>query len=121
MNGEPMAAPVGFTAAANSVGASGSIAAAAAAAEKVVEQVMKVEPMVAGIAGMFVPGVSLVQPWIIMLAPFLERALMDIANNNNGDVLAAFMELMQHITAGQPNSNALTSPVSGSTSGMGSG
>src|ERR1700722_11978805 len=88
--------------AATSVGAMGSMAAAAATAEKVVEATMKVEPMVAGIAGMFVPGLSLVQPWIVMAAPFLERALTDIANNNGGDVLGAFMELLQHVSAGQP-------------------
>jgi hypothetical protein len=93
--------------AASSMAASGSIAAAAATAEKVVESVMKVEPMVAGIAGMFVPGLSLVQPWIVMAAPFLERALNDIAANNGGDILSAFMELMQHVSKGQPNSGAL--------------
>lgn len=91
----------------NSVGAMGSVASAAAAAEKVVESVMKVEPMIAGIAGMFVPGMSMVQPWIVMLAPFLERALNDLATNNNGDVLAAFLELVQHVTKGQPNASPL--------------
>lgn len=98
--------------ASNSVAASGSIAAAAATAEKVVEQVMKVEPMVAGIAGMFVPGMSLVQPWIVMAAPFLERALTDIANGNGGDILGAFMELLQHISSGQPNSKSLSADPS---------
>jgi hypothetical protein len=102
------AAAVGLTAAAGSVAAAGSIAAAAATAEKVVEGVMKVEPMVAGIAGMFVPGLSLVQPWIVMAAPFLERALTDLSNNNGGDVLSAFMELLQHVTQGQPNSPVLS-------------
>lgn len=97
----------GTVGAANTVGAIGSIQAAAAAADKVVRDVMKVEPMVAGIAGMFVPGVAVVQPWIIMAAPYLERALNDIATNNGGDVLNAFMELMQHISAGQPNMAAL--------------
>lgn len=95
------------TSAINTIGASGSIQAAAAAAEKVVTDIMKVEPMVAGIAGMFVPGVAVVQPWIIMAAPYLERALNDIATNNGGDVLTAFMELMQHISAGQPNAMPL--------------
>jgi hypothetical protein len=98
---------VGIMAATGSVAAAGSIAAAAATAEKVVEQVMRVEPMVAGIAGMFVPGLSLVQPWIVMAAPFLERALTDIAANNGGDVLSAFMELLQHVSSGQPNSPVL--------------
>jgi len=103
---------VGIVAATSSPAAAGSIPAAAAAAEKVVEQVMRVEPMVAGIAGMFVPGLSLVQPWIVMAAPFLERALTDIANSNGGDVLSAFMELMQHVSGGQPNSVVLSPPTS---------
>lgn len=96
--------------AANSVAAVGSIAAAAATAERVVEGAMKVEPMVVGIAGMFVPGLSLVQPWIVMIAPFLERALTDIANENGGDVLTAFLALVQHISANQPNAGALADP-----------
>lgn len=111
-------------AATNSVGASGSIAAAAATAEKVVESIMKVEPMVAGIAGMFVPGLSVVQPWIVMAAPFLERALNDIAASNGGDVLTAFMELMQHISAGKPNAASLAPSMDESTpsaSNVGSG
>jgi hypothetical protein len=86
----------------------GSIAAAAATAEKVVDNVMKVEPTIAGIAGMFVPGMAVVQPWIVMLAPFLERALTDISNQNGGDILAAFLELVQHVSPNQPNASALT-------------
>lgn len=88
----------------------------AGAAEEVVKSVMRVEPMIAGIAGMFVPGLSLVQPWIIMLAPYLERALDDIAKGNNGDVLGAFMELIQHLSSGQPNSSVLSAAPMGSAS-----
>jgi hypothetical protein len=111
LQSDPPAVPPAVAAAgaaASSIGAMGSMAAAAAAAEKVVEATMKVEPMVAGIAGMFVPGMSLVQPWIVMAAPFLERALTDISNQNGGDVLTAFMQLMQHISAGQPNAAVLS-------------
>lgn len=97
--------------AATSVGAMGSVAAAAAKAESVIENVMKVEPTVAGIAGMFVPGMALVQPWIVMAAPFLERALNDIATSNGGDVLTAFLSLIQHISAGQPNAVVLAPPT----------
>jgi hypothetical protein len=88
----------------------GGIAGAAAAAESVVEGVMKVEPMVAGIAGMFVPQIALVQPWILMIAPYLERALKDIANGHNGDALSGMLELIQHISKGQPNSQVLAAP-----------
>jgi hypothetical protein len=97
--------------------AAAGLASAAGAAESVVENVMKVEPMVAGIAGMFVPQVALIQPWIVMAAPYLERALKDLQNNNGGDVLNAFIELMQHVSKGQPTSTVL----SGDASQQGSG
>lgn len=99
----------------------GTIAGAAATAEKVVEQVMKVEPMVANIAGMFVPGVAMVQPWIVLAAPYLERALTDISTSNGGDVLGAIVELLQHVSKGAPNSIALTAPNTASASTQGSG
>jgi hypothetical protein len=98
----------------------GTIAGAAAAAEKVVENVMKVEPTVAGVAGMFVPGMAMVQPWIVLVAPYLERALTDISTSNGGDVLGAVVELLQHVSKGGPNSPVLSAPTA-STSTQGSG
>jgi hypothetical protein len=95
----------------------GTMAGAAVAAEKVVEGVMKVEPIVAS-GLMFVPGaapvIALVQPFVVMAAPFLERALTDISGSNGGDMLNAFIELMQHISKGQPNSPILSSPAASS-------
>ncbi len=91
--------------------AAGSIAGAAAAAEQVVENVMKVEPMIAGIAGMFVPQIALVQPWILMVAPYLERALKDVSAGSNGDALTGILELIQHVSKGQPNSPILSAPT----------
>lgn len=91
------------------------VSGAAAAAEKAVENVMKVEPYAASVAGMFVPGaapiVAAVQPWILMVAPYLERALTDIAQGNGGDILNAIPELLQHVSKGQPNSSVLTPAV----------
>lgn len=88
-----------------------SVTGIADTAEKAVESVMKVEPMIAGAVGMFVPGaapiVAMVQPWIVLAAPYLERALTDIGASNGGDVLNAFLELMQHVSRGQPNSPVL--------------
>lgn len=89
-----------------------SIADMAASAEKVVETVMKVEPTVAGVAGMFVPGLSMVQPWVVLAAPYLERALNDISTSNGGDVLGAIVELLQHVSKGGPNSPILSAPAS---------
>jgi len=90
----------------------GTLAGAAVAAEKATEAVMKVEPMIATGVGMFVPGaapiLAMVQPWIVLAAPYLERALLDIANGHNGDVLASFLELMQHVSKGGPNSAILS-------------
>lgn len=91
-------------------------AGAAAVAEKAIEAVMKVEPMIASGVGMFVPGaapiVASVQPWIVLAAPYLERALDDIAKGNSGDVLGAFIDLMQHISKGSPNAQVLAPDAS---------
>lgn len=88
---------------------------AASTAEQVVENVMKVEPTVASMAGMFVPGaapiVAMVQPWIVFAAPYLERALNDVAAGNGGDVMSGVIEVLQHISKGQPNSPALSAPT----------
>lgn len=87
---------------------------AAAVAEDAIKAVMKVEPMIATGVGMFVPGaapiLAMVQPWLVLAAPYLERALDDVAKGNNGDVLGAFLDLMQHISKGQPNSPILSMP-----------
>lgn len=84
----------------------------AANVEKGIEAAMKIEPTVASMAGMFVPGaapiVAMVQPWIVFAAPYLERALNDVASNNGGDVMSAVIEVLQHVTKGMPNSSALT-------------
>lgn len=84
-----------------------TISGVAGKAEAIVEDVMKVEPTIA----MFVPGSSVWQPFIIMAAPFIERALTDIANQNGGDILSAVIELLQHVTPAQPNSTALSAAV----------
>ncbi len=81
-------------------------------ADTIIKDVMKVEPSVISAVGMFVPGAApiaaMVQPAILMAVPFLERALEDIVAGNNGDVFQSVIQLIQHITAGQPNSPILT-------------
>ena len=90
-------------------------------ADTIIKDVMKVEPAVISAVGMFVPGAApiaaMVQPAILMAVPFLERALEDIVAGNNGDVFQSVIQLIQHITAGQPNSPILgqTKPVIGIT------
>jgi len=92
----------------------------AGVAEDAIKTVMKVEPMVAGLAGMFVPGLFMVQPWIVMLAPYLEKALEDVKTGNNGDVLKSILDIAQHVSKGLPNSPALT-PATQDPSAQGSG
>jgi len=88
------------------------IAEAAGEAEKIVEAVARVEPTMASIASMFVPGaapiVMTVQPMIAMAVPFVEKALNDIAAGHGGDALSSFAELIGHLSKGLPNSSALT-------------
>ena len=97
------------------------IASVAKTAETVVEDVLKVEPTIATIAGMFIPGaspvVAVVQPAVLAAAPFVENALNAIAAGNGGAALSAFIELLQHITPGKPNSATLTPSASAQGSG----
>lgn len=83
----------------------------AATAEKVVEEVAKIEPTIATVSAMFVPGaapvVAMVQPAVLLAIPYVERALNDIASSNGGDLMNALIELLQHVTSGQPNSAVL--------------
>jgi hypothetical protein len=97
----------------------GTASSIAATAETVVEGIMKVEPTVATIASMFVPGaapiVAMIQPEVMLAAPFIENALKSLAAGNNGDVLSAFIQLLQHLTPGQANSPILAAPPMAST------
>src|SRR5713226_4015537 len=88
-------------------------------AEKVVEGVMKVEPTIATIVGMFVPGaapiMAVVQPAVLAAAPFVEKALNDLAAGNNGDLMESFIQLLQHFSPILPRSPILaaTKPTIG--------
>lgn len=98
------------------------IAGAAGAAEKVIADVMKIEPMIATGISMLVPGaapiVATVQPMIVMAAPFIERALDSITRQNGGDAFAALLDLLNHISPGRPNSTVLAPQFQSSSSGM---
>jgi len=88
------------------------MASAMTTAENVVEQVMKIEPTVATIAGMFIPGaapvVATVQPIVLLAAPYIEEALKNISAGNGGNALASVAELLAHLTKGMPNSPVLS-------------
>lgn len=82
-------------------------------AEKVVEAVVKIEPFVSTMA-MFVPGaqpiMAVVHPAVVMAAPYIEKALHELAAGHNGDAFTAFIELLRHVSKGQPNSPMLGTP-----------
>lgn len=82
----------------------------AAQAANILDQVMTVEPMIAGIAGVFVPGIGLVQPEVMALAPLVEKALRAVAAGNNADMAGAVIEVAKHLLPGMPNSPILSSP-----------
>lgn len=95
-----------------------TVAEVAATAEKVVEGFMKVEPIVMTVSS-FVPGaapiMAFVHPAVVAAAPFIEQALNDLATGNNGNAFTAMIQLIQHLTAGQPNSPILSpAPAAGS-------
>lgn len=80
--------------------------------EQVLEQVMQVEPMIAGMVGVFVPGVGMIQPEVLALAPMVETALKAVAAGNNGDMISAVAEVAKHLLPGLPNSSVLSPPAS---------
>jgi len=83
------------------------IKAIAGQAEQVLEQVMQVEPTIAGIVGMFVPGIGIVQPEVLALAPILETALKAVAAGNNISLVDAAAQVAKHLLPGLPNSPIL--------------
>jgi hypothetical protein len=92
------------------------IAGAAATADAVVKDLQKYEPLVAGAASFIIPGgqpfVALAQPMIATGLMYLDRALADIATDNGGDIGAGFIELINHLMKGGPNSPTLSSGTS---------
>ena len=87
----------------------------AAAAEKVVESIARVEgPILTGV-GMFVPGAApitaILSNVLPLLIPDIEKALTDIATGNNGDIFDTLLEFVNHIRTGKPNSPVLSTGV----------
>lgn len=83
-----------------------------------------VEPTVAGAISMFVPAASpiiaVIQPFMPAIMAFAARGIHDISTSNGGDVPAAIIEFIQHVTKGQPNSatlNGLKPPMPPAASG----
>ena len=104
----------------------------ATAIEKSVEGFMKIEPTIATVASMFVPGaapvVAMVQPEILIAIPFVEQALRNIAAGQNMSGASAIFELIKHLMPGESNAPALSpSPavqsatITGDPSTQGSG
>lgn len=95
--------------------------AVAAEVQKALVEFSKVEPWIATVLPMVVPAAAPVMPIVNEFAPLIlaaaARALGDIATNNGGDIPAAVIEFLQHITKGQPNSPILSAPSGGITAG----
>lgn len=83
---------------------------AAGQAATVLEQVMEVEPEIAGIVGIFLPQIGLIQPEVLALAPILERALRAVSGGNGGDMMSAVTEVAKHLLPGLANSPILSAP-----------
>lgn len=79
-----------------------------AQAEKILEQIMAVEPEIAAVVGVFVPGIGVVQPWILALAPAMENAMKAIMTGDNVSMVDALATLAKHVLPGLPNSPVLT-------------
>jgi hypothetical protein len=83
----------------------------AGTAEVVVQKIEEFEPTAATMASMFIPDaapiVAMVQPWAPLVLGFAERALDDIAKGNGGDLPAAMIDFLNHVSAGKPNASAL--------------
>ena len=98
-------------------------------AGKAITDFAKVEPLLMTIIGMLVPGAApiaaAIQPFAPVVLAFAARALTDIAQNNGGDVSAALVELLRHLSKDQPNSPTLSGglgyPSSEDPSAQGSG
>lgn len=96
---------------------------AAAAAEKVVESIARVEgPVLTGV-GMFVPGAApitaILSNVLPLIIPDIEKALTDIAAGNDGDIFDTLLEFVNHIRTGKPNSPILTPQADASAMGSG--
>lgn len=78
----------------------------------IIAEIAKFEPWVSKIIPIIAPQAAGVVPLIDAFAPIIlataARALGDIANGNNGDLLSAMIELFQHLDKNQPNSSVLS-------------
>lgn len=92
--------------------ATGGLASAAEAAEKVVETIAKVEgPILTGVS-IFVPGAAAItvplETILPLILPDIEKALNDIAQGNYGDIFSVLSEFVSHISKGRANSPVLS-------------
>lgn len=87
-----------------------TIESVAGTADNIVKEIAKVEPMIAA-GAQFIPGagpfIAIAQPWIPAILSAADRALADIAAGNNGDLFQAFLDLLNHMTAGRTAAPAL--------------
>ena len=80
-------------------------------ASQVLEAIMQMEPTIAGVAGIFIPQIGLIQPEVLALAPILDQALKAVAAGNGGNIQASLIEIVKHLLPGLPNSPTLSAPA----------
>jgi hypothetical protein len=100
------------------------VATAAAAAEKVVETLAKVEgPILTGVS-IFVPGAAAItvplQTILPLIIPDIEQALNDIAQGPGSymDIFSVLKTFADHIKRGMPNADALSPKASMTATSM---
>jgi hypothetical protein len=74
----------------------------------------ELEPVIAGAVSLYPPAapiVAMVQPFVPKTEKLVEMALAAITSKNGGDPKAAFLEFLNHITMGAPNSPILSGPA----------
>lgn len=77
-------------------------------AAAVLEQVMEVEPTIAGVVGIFLPQIGFIQPEVLALAPILDQALKAVAAGNGGNLADAVAQVAKHLLPGLENSPILS-------------
>lgn len=78
--------------------------------EQTLEKIMEVEPTIASVVGIFVPGIGMIQPEVLALAPIVEKALKAVAAGDNVSVVDAAATVAKHLLPGLPNSSILSVP-----------
>jgi hypothetical protein len=82
--------------------------------EDILKIIEELEPTIAGAVALYPPAapfVAMAQPFVPKAEQLVGLALGAITSKNGGDPKAAFLEFLNHITPGLPNSPILSAPT----------